>query len=161
MAREALAGAPGGVARSIDTVARLVDMLETRGARVPVHFDFAELRGYRYHSGVVFAAFVPGQGQEVARGGRYDDIERVFGEPRAATGFSTDLKTLVTLADLIEAPWSGDAQLLARVASLRASGERVVFALPGERMAPGCSRRLVHRGGEWTVVSIDGEQPRT
>jgi len=168
-ARASLAGAPAAVGESIESVARLVCMLETRGVRVPVHFDFAELRGYRYHSGVVFAAFVPGQGQEVARGGRYDDIERVFGEPRAATGFSTDLKTLVTLAGddteggegLIEAPWSGDAELLAQVAALRQAGERVVFALPGERKDCGCTRRLEHRGGEWMVLSIDGERPCT
>ena len=166
-ARASLAGAPAAVSESIETVARLVRMLETRGVRVPVHFDFAELRGYRYHSGVVFAAFVPGQGQEVARGGRYDDIERVFGEPRAATGFSADLKTLVTLAGhdiearqgLIEAPWSGDVELLRQVNGLREAGERVVFALPGERVDAGCTRRLEQRGGEWVVVSIDGERP--
>ena len=43
--------------------------------------EFAELRAYHYQSGVVFAAFVPGEGQEVARGGRYDEIGEVLTWP--------------------------------------------------------------------------------
>jgi len=164
-ARAALAGAPGAVGRHIDDLARLVSILEAHGACPPVHVDLAELRGYRYHTGLVFAAFVPGQGQEVARGGRYDDIERVFGAPRAATGFSADLKTLVLLlppptaggAGLIEAPWSADPGLLARVEALRAAGERVVFALPGAA-PPGAPRRLEPRAGDWVVVGRRGEK---
>ena len=135
--------------------------------------DFAELRGYGYHTGAVFAAFVPGQGQEVARGGRYDDIERVYGEPRAATGFSSDLKTLVSLAvdehaqepSLIEAPWSDDRKMLAAVEALRAAGERVVFALPAD--APPKSRpadvgrRLCLDGdGDWVVMNIVEQLPK-
>ena len=68
-----------------------------------LHFDLAELRGYDYQTGVVFAVFVPGRGQEVARGGRYDEIGEVFGRARPATGFSTDLRTLMDLSRTLTA----------------------------------------------------------
>jgi ATP phosphoribosyltransferase regulatory subunit len=66
---------------------------------LPIHIDLAELRGYHYHTGVLFAAYVPGQGQAVAQGGRYDEIGQVFGRARPATGFSTDLATLLRLSE--------------------------------------------------------------
>ena len=169
-ARSALAGCGAEVLACIDALARLVDLLAIRGVTVPVHFDLAELRGYRYHTGIVFAAFVPGQGQEVARGGRYDDIGRAFGAQRAATGFSTDLKALVALGKRgaiaqpppIEAPWSSAPGLLARVAQLRADGERVVFALPDAgAVASEGSGRLEQHDGDWVVVYTNREQPRT
>lgn len=168
-ARRALASGGAAVIACIDALARLVELLAARGVQVPVHFDLAELRGYRYHTGIVFAAFVPGQGQEVARGGRYDDIGRAFGAERAATGFSTDLKTLVALGDgahavqptPIEAPWGSDAALLERVAALRGAGERVVFVLPGAAGAGTAARRLERRDGDWVVVDTHMERPRT
>jgi ATP phosphoribosyltransferase regulatory subunit len=132
---------------------------------VPVHFDLGELRGYQYHTGVVFAAFVPGYGEEIARGGRYDDIGRVFGRARPATGFSCDLKTLFNLshrapepACAIGAPWRRDESLTAQVTELRRQGERVLWLLPGhehELRAMGCDRQLVQRGGDWTVEAVD------
>jgi ATP phosphoribosyltransferase regulatory subunit len=168
-ARRALGGCGAQVMACIDAIERLVELLASRGVTVPLHFDLAELRGYRYHTGIVFAAFVPGQGQEVARGGRYDDIGRDFGALRAATGFSTDLKTLVALGGgagtvsgvPIEAPWSSEAALLERVAQLRAQGERVVFALPRDGAARVSARRLERRDGNWVVVDTQREQPRT
>src|SRR5690606_9417749 len=79
---------------------QLADVLQQRFPQLPVYFDLSELRGYNYHTGVVFAAFVPGVGQAIAQGGRYDDIGAVFGRSRPATGFSTDLKTLVSLGQI-------------------------------------------------------------
>ena len=46
---------------------------------------------------MVFAAFVPGHGREIARGGRYDGVGHEFGTPRPATGFSADLNELLRL----------------------------------------------------------------
>jgi ATP phosphoribosyltransferase regulatory subunit len=60
----------------------------------PASFDLAELRGYHYHSGVVFDAYCDGVVGAVARGGRYDDVGRAFGRARPATGFSIDLRSL-------------------------------------------------------------------
>ena len=64
---------------------------------VPLSFDLAELRGYHYHSGVVFDAYCEGASGAVARGGRYDEVGRAFGRARPATGFSIDLRTLASL----------------------------------------------------------------
>jgi ATP phosphoribosyltransferase regulatory subunit len=65
-----------------------------RACRVPAGFDLAELRGYHYHSGVVFDAYCDGVTGAVARGGRYDEVGKAFGRARPATGFSIDLRNL-------------------------------------------------------------------
>ena len=154
-----LAHGGGAVERALADLGALVNAVRARRLDVELHVDLAELRGYRYHTGFVFAAFVPGYGREVARGGRYDEIGSVFGRARAATGFSADLKTLIALRapggdaaedDVVTAPWSDEPALLAAVHRLRSHGERVVQRLPGE--APGGARRLDRRSGRWVVV---------
>ncbi|MGB5615007.1 MAG: ATP phosphoribosyltransferase regulatory subunit, partial [Sedimenticolaceae bacterium] len=106
-ARAALAAAPAEVAYAIDYVEAVAAQLRRYLPDLPVHFDLAELRAYRYQTGVVFAAFVAGEGQEVARGGRYDEIGEVFGRARPATGFSADLKTLMRLGSHVRQPLVG------------------------------------------------------
>jgi ATP phosphoribosyltransferase regulatory subunit len=132
---------------------------------VSLHFDLAELRGYHYHTGAVFAAFVPGQGQAIAQGGRYDDIGKVFGHARPATGFSTDLKNVLSLVAAkapevhgIFAPCEGDAALARQIDTLREAGERVIQALPGQQGGAaemGCDRELVLQGGSWQTVTVN------
>lgn len=129
-----------------------------------VHFDLAELRGYHYHTGVVFAAFVPGQGQAIAQGGRYDEIGKVFGQARPATGFSTDLKTVLSLSTAkspevrgIFAPCDGDAALVEAIDALREAGEKVIQALPGQQggaVEMGCDRELVLQSDGWQTVAV-------
>ena len=162
-ARTKLAAAPAEVLAAIDYVEAMARELAERLPQVPLHVDLAELRAYHYQTGVVFAAFVPGEGEEIARGGRYDDIGREFGRARPATGFSADLKTALRLAApgaavsagaRIHAPAIGDAALERRVDALRAAGRIVVRALPGlgaDARAMGCTERLVERDGEWTM----------
>lgn len=65
------------------------------GEQVELSFDLAELRGHRYHSGMVFSAYAPGFSDAVARGGRYDEVGSAFGRARPATGFSLDLRELL------------------------------------------------------------------
>jgi ATP phosphoribosyltransferase regulatory subunit len=96
-ARAALRGQGAEVARGLDTLARAARALRRRFPRVPIHVDLAELRGYRYQTGMVFAAFAPGHGRELARGGRYDGVGREFGAARPATGFSADVNELLRL----------------------------------------------------------------
>ena len=149
------------VARALAELGALVGAIRARRPDVELHVDLAELRGYRYHTGSVFAAFVPGYGREVARGGRYDEIGSVFGRARAATGFSADLKTLIALVGtpggeaveegVVGAPWSDDPALHDAIRKLRSHGERVIQRLPGE--APSEARRLVRRrDGRWVVA---------
>src|SRR6188474_2879840 len=61
-------------------------------------FDLGELRGYHYHSGMVFAAYALGQPNAIGRGGRYDEVGKAFGRARPATGFSADLRELASLS---------------------------------------------------------------
>ncbi len=162
-ARRSLVGADKPVQQALDQLHQLATLLAARLPELALHFDLAELRGYHYHTGVVFAAYVPGYGQAVAQGGRYDDIGQVFGRARPATGFSADLKTLINLSSAplpdhnsgaIFAPFSDDSTLWQEIAALRAKGERVVCALPGQQgdgAAMGCDRQLVNSGGRWQI----------
>ncbi len=68
-----------------------------KASPIPVNFDLAELRGYHYHSGVVFDAYCDGVAGAVARGGRYDEVGKAFGRLRPATGFSIELRSLASV----------------------------------------------------------------
>jgi len=86
-------------AKRLPKLPALTEALKTlralaKACPVPASFDLAELRGYHYHSGVVFDAYCAGVSGPVARGGRYDEVGKAFGRARAATGFSIDLRTL-------------------------------------------------------------------
>ncbi|AEF24057.1 ATP phosphoribosyltransferase regulatory subunit [Pseudomonas fulva] len=167
LAQACLVDAPDDVHAALDELVAIADALELRYPELPLYFDLGELRGYHYHTGVVFAAFVPAVGQAIAQGGRYDDIGADFGRARPATGFSTDLKTLVTLGRMplgeepagIWAPDSHDVYLWQAVRRLRADGERVVQALPGQQLSEAvqahCDRQLVLHEGRWQVLALD------
>ncbi|HSW14684.1 MAG TPA: ATP phosphoribosyltransferase regulatory subunit [Solimonas sp.] len=97
-ARETLKPAGANVQVALDTLEQVVKKLRADAPKLPIHIDLAELRGYRYHTGMVFAAFAAGHGREIARGGRYDGVGAEFGVARPATGFSADLNELLRLA---------------------------------------------------------------
>jgi ATP phosphoribosyltransferase regulatory subunit len=133
------------------------------GLGVGISFDLAELRGYHYHSGLVFAAYAQGYAGPLALGGRYDEVGSVFGRARPATGFSLDLRGLATALPpaqpqaAILAPFSEDAGLQKTIAKLRAIGEIVVVELPGHeahREELGCDRALINKEGIWEVVPV-------
>lgn len=84
---------------ALRTLERTAQHLSREFPSVPIHVDLAELRGLRYHTGLVFAAFVPGFGRELARGGRYDGVGREFGRALPATGFSADMNELLRLGE--------------------------------------------------------------
>jgi ATP phosphoribosyltransferase regulatory subunit len=145
--------------RALVTLRALADASE-----LPVGFDLAELRGYHYHSGVVFDAYCEGVSGAVARGGRYDEVGKAFGRPRPATGFSIDLRALAGAAapprpraPILAPCANGNPQLAAKITALRRAGEVVVEELPGHaryRRELGCTRELVRRRGAWVVKRI-------
>lgn len=96
-ARLLLKNEGAAVSRCLDTLTTVARQLKKNWSQLPIHLDLAELRGYRYQTGMVFAAFVPGHGRALARGGRYDGVGAEFGKPRPATGFSADLNELLSL----------------------------------------------------------------
>ncbi len=134
-------------------------------AGVPAGYDLGELRGYRYHSGLVFAVYVGGSANALALGGRYDEVGKAFGRARPATGFTVDLREVVAVMPETEsssgvlAPYApADEALQRRIAALRAAGEIVVVDLPGHdkaRAELNCGRRLKLRNGKWGVEKVD------
>lgn len=164
-AQQVLQAAPRAVRDALDELQQLAEAVRQRFPQLPAYFDLSELRGYNYHTGAVFAAFVPSEGQAIAQGGRYDDIGATFGRSRPATGFSTDLKTLIRLGHIeapakpgIWAPAGSDTDLWQKIQHMRATGERVVQALAGQELADaegaGCDRHLVLQDGSWQVQKI-------
>lgn len=154
----ALLPASPAIGRALDELAFL--SAEVRGATVNI--DLADLRGYHYHSGVMFAAYVAGLPNYVARGGRYDKVGEAFGRARPATGFSLDLREVAALSPVevralaIFAPWDPDPALRTAIAALREGGEIVIQSLPGhthELDEFNCDRQLVRDGGRWVVVA--------
>jgi ATP phosphoribosyltransferase regulatory subunit len=173
-AREVFAEAPAEVELALDELQAVVDGLRMTSPDVELYLDLSELRGYHYHTGVVFAAYAPGVGQAIGNGGRYDHVGEAFGRSRPATGFNMNLQSLVQLADRegvdsefsvttgIYVPASGDcpeqegAQQQV-VAELRANGERVVCGFPGQQpdyRELHCDRQLLLVDGQFQVVTV-------
>lgn len=130
---------------------------------VDIGFDLSELRGYHYHSGVVFAAYAQGYTGPLVLGGRYDEVGKAFGRARPATGFSLDLRGVVQalppaeLPAAILAPAGSDAVLQACIDELRGQGEIVIQVLANEHSNAAelnCNRRLVQKNGSWIVENI-------
>ena len=152
------------VVTALNDLKRIADKLTQLFPHLPISFDLSELRGYNYHTGVVFAAFIPQLGREIARGGRYDNIGEVFGRSRAATGFSADLRVLASLTQpssgddaLIYAPLSDDLSLMETIRDLRAKGVAVVQQLPNhphERDELECTAILEKHNETWVVKPL-------
>jgi ATP phosphoribosyltransferase regulatory subunit len=164
-ARKQLSKAGDCVLSALSHLEAVVTKVLKQNKNLNVNIDLAELHGYHYHTGVVFGAFVPQLGQEIARGGRYDDIGEVFGRARAATGFSTDLKQLADLSSCemhppvrVLAPAIDDDTLQAKIDTLRAEGYSVCKALPGQvedYAAMNCTQKLEQINGQWQLAAIE------
>jgi ATP phosphoribosyltransferase regulatory subunit len=135
-----------------------------KGLDVTVSFDFSELRGYHYHSGIVFAAYAQGYKGPLALGGRYDEVGKAFGRARPATGFSLDLRGVVTALPpannslAIFAPAGNTPSLIAKITALRAEGQIVIQALTeadANASLANCDRKLEQYNSGWHVVGID------
>ncbi len=144
----------------------MMRILQVSLPQLPLSFELADLRGYNYHNGIVFSAYLPGFPAAIAQGGRYDGVGKAFGRARPATGFSLDLREVARLTEkckpssAILSPYSGNnAELAARIAELRAEGKVVVELLPGETCSEGplCDERLVENNGYWIIQAINGD----
>lgn len=150
------------IKQALQDLRRIAQQLS--GLAVKVSFDLAELRGYHYHSGMVFAAYAQGYAGPLALGGRYDEVGSAFGRARAATGFSLDLRGLATaLPEAVAeqgilAPYDDDPSLQLLIQALRSAGEIVIVDLPGHeqcRSELNCDRKLTKNIQGWEVVPAD------
>jgi ATP phosphoribosyltransferase regulatory subunit len=148
------------VSDALALLERLTNAIASMPLAPEVSIDLADLRGYQYHSGMMFTAYVDALSQPIARGGRYDHVGQAFGRARPATGFSIDLLTLAGLSTDLEersailAPWVNDAELNVAIQALRAAGEIVVQLAPGDAALSAeyrLDRVLVEQGGTWKV----------
>lgn len=165
-ATDILANTNAVVVDALGELKAIAEKLSINFPSLPVSFDLSELRGYNYHTGMVFATFIPQVGREIARGGRYDNIGEFFGRARAATGFSADLRLLNSLSQqvmedkaeqLIYAPISGDTSLIETIRDLRAKGICVIQQLPGhpdeiEELA--CTGILEKENQNWVIKPL-------
>ncbi|WIO75031.1 ATP phosphoribosyltransferase regulatory subunit [Porticoccaceae bacterium LTM1] len=163
-ARKELAAAPKEVQRALDEIEKVALEVQKRAPQLELYIDLSEIRGCRYHTGVVFAAFAPGHGQAIGNGGRYDHVGEAFGRSRPATGFSLDMKALARInsedsyrPEGIYAPACDDDAQWSEIQKLRAQGERVVCGFPGQKPdfnELDCNRQLINSNGEFSVEFI-------
>lgn len=153
-----LAAAGSDVANAIVDLRDLGQRIAVAYPQVTLNYDLAELHGYAYHTGTVFAAFVEGQGAELARGGRYDSVGEAFGRSRPASGFSADLRLIARLGNrnaetktAIAAPADSCPELATLVKQLRNSGKRVITVLDGSDMSL-YSQTISKQNNQWVVA---------
>ena len=162
---------------ALDELREISNALQPLSSGTNLHVDLAEVRGYQYHTGVVFAAYTPGSGSEIARGGRYDGIGESFGRARPATGYSTDLKLLMRLTGCDRAaeksagtvaqspslfsgrqkailcPDDNSIELKQTVEQLRSDGEVVIVDLAGLNQSL-CDRVIRRKDDTWLVENL-------
>jgi ATP phosphoribosyltransferase regulatory subunit len=161
------ADAPESVRVELEELVTVVKEVKQRIPGTPLFFDLCELRGYEYHTGIVFAAYTSTYGRAVAKGGRYDHIGEVFGRARPASGFDSDLKVLAKLSSKVPkrtpgivAPNIVDEELSTIIDNLRKQGEIVVVNLANEILSDGafqelnCDREIIHKNDSWVVGPI-------
>jgi len=152
-----------GIVQRLNNLAEVSQSIASRHPGVDIYFDLSELRGYNYHTGIVFAAYLTGGGTRVAKGGRYDDVGDVFGRARGATGFDIDIKTLVKHLGEQAVIGSADSERVSvpygigtaesrwkEISKLRQQGYVVI-----EGEAEQCEYTLIEAGNEWSLKKDD------
>jgi ATP phosphoribosyltransferase regulatory subunit len=162
-AQQVLKKAGTAVSDALQHLQKVSILIKESFPNLQLHIDLAEMRGYAYHTGIMYTAYLLGRGESIAQGGRYDGIGEAFGNNRPAIGFSTDLRTLAELStnhainkSNILAPAVTDKILGAFIHDLRSKGETVIRQLD-DRATPqqyGCNRIIEKQGDDWVLASI-------
>lgn len=148
---------------ALDQLSEAAAVISARFPKVCIYFDLSELRGYNYHTGIVFAAYSPSSGQAIANGGRYDHIGEVFGRARPATGFNADLKALFEAVSVpssekhvsaIHALDDSDPAFWQAIENLRLQGECVIIGFSEQVIDKRCDRQLVFQDQRWQVLPL-------
>lgn len=166
-AGEIFADAPASVKNEVEELVAIVEGVKQRLPNIVLRFDLCELRGYAYHTGIVFAAYSPAHGRALAKGGRYDHIGEVFGRARPASGFDSDLKTLAKLSatEIVKkirvlAPRDSSEELDTLITDLREQGNIVIVNLrdsvltSAELKELDCDKQIVKNDGGWIVEDL-------
>ena len=156
-AKQKLSGLSEVMDSALEHISTVIDAIETSFS-IPVHLDITEMRGYQYHTGIVFASYSGDTLQPIAKGGRYDNIGSVFGLALPATGFSLDLRSALDLLANVElnvketvyAPQIANAELKSAIAELKSQGYRVIKSYDMDAVTVG-AKKLVEESGSWVV----------
>ncbi len=149
----------------LDQLQQVIDHIRLMSPDLEIMVDLADLASFNYHSGLIFSAYCDRCPNPILRGGRYDNVGQIYGRSRPATGFSVDLRELVSLSNnaltptsAIRAPWGSDQQLVAKIVELRQQGETVVQVLSHSFLEQDefiCDREIKQDStGHWVVVSL-------
>jgi ATP phosphoribosyltransferase regulatory subunit len=84
--------------QALDHLEEIYAVFENLGLSRHLTIDLGEVQGFDYYTGILFRAYVPQLGFEVANGGRYDGLPATFGEDLPAVGFSFSLDRLEQIA---------------------------------------------------------------
>ncbi len=163
-AQERLKDAGKPVLEALQHLENITQLVTSNFPEIKVNLDLAEMRGYSYHTGITYTVYLPGRGESIAYGGRYDGIGEDFGNSRPAIGFSTDLRTLASMMEDQElkrngilAPFVLDKELDQVISELRQQGEHVIRQLDeNSTVTPeqqGCNRIIEKQGDDWKVVT--------
>ena len=85
---------------ALEHLQNIYSIFERLGLDSHLTVDLGEIRGFEYYSGILFRAYVPELGFEVASGGRYDRLLAEFGHDTPAVGFSFSLDRLEQIVRL-------------------------------------------------------------
>jgi ATP phosphoribosyltransferase regulatory subunit len=121
-----MARAPRSV-QALDHLDSIWGILEGLGLSGHLTIDLGEVRGFDYYSGMLFRAYVPGLGFEVASGGRYDGLPAQFGYDVPAVGFSYSVDRLEQVVGVSEADGEepSEEKRFDAAVRLRKAGRRV------------------------------------
>jgi len=121
---------------SLDHLEEIYSIFDQLGLARHLTIDLGEVRGFDYYTGILFRAYVPHLGFEVAGGGRYDGLSATFGESLTAVGFSFSLDRLEQIAtpqldvsDFQATAVNGDAAGFEQALKIRKSKKAVKLCL--------------------------------
>ena len=166
-ARKVLGRAPTEVLQRIADLESFIALLKKRVPGIRLRVDLAEMTGFAYHTGLVFAAYSEDSGQVLARGGRYDGLGAKYGRSRPAVGFDVDLARFLSTnqppVDTAWVPFGRDASASAQMRALRDDGWRLIEALSAEEGPPDdASHQLVRTpAGDWQLEPLPEPLPDT
>lgn len=162
-AEEYFAASPS-VLLEIQRLKAIAEQLQKSYPETIFHIDFSDVHGYGYHNGLIFAAYVSGVWQAVARGGRYDSFGRhLTDSTRPSTGFSCDLNLLVGLVCdtmpthrvIVCRHDVSDDKLTQYVRELRAQGDVVVCVFDdGVDCDIAYNYEIIRTANDFTVVDL-------
>ncbi|MCI7812358.1 MAG: ATP phosphoribosyltransferase regulatory subunit [Lachnospiraceae bacterium] len=93
---EALAGSNEKALSCVRRLRRLYQILRSYGCEAYISFDLGMMNSYGYYTGVIFRGYTFGTGDEIVKGGRYDQLLQHFGKEAPSIGFVVVIDQLLT-----------------------------------------------------------------